>query len=282
MADSATSPSLSQQTMTIIKATVSQWWPWFLLFGLILGVIQMAFTHYFDNSPIVQFFEQHIELQSNPEILKTNQALYDEYVALVTENFPELLGYFTLYLIILTAVQIVVFYFFAVVYLNRALPEASLTINAKDFSYWGKQVAWKYTRPFLWLLLPVIGIYFYMRSVVRSMVVTPLALLRAGNELETSWTMTEGKAWRLFGQQMLVVFTLIIFSWFVFILPVSLLALATHTEDTAAFHALTGLAQGMMTSLLLLGSAIYCVVAYVNVKAKNKADQSLSTYSLTA
>jgi len=280
MADSA-APSLSQQTMKIIKATASQWWPWFLLFGLVLGAIQMAFTHYFDNSPIVQFFEQHPELQDNPDLLKTNQDLNNQYLAVVTDNFAELLGYFSLYFIVMTAVQVVVFYFFAVVYTNRAMPQLNLTVNMQDFNYWAKQVAWKYTKPLLWLLLPVIGIYFYMRAVVRTMPVTPLALMRAGDELKTSWTMTEGKAWRLFGQQMLVVVMLTALWWFVFVLPVSLLAFAVNGQDTPAFHALTALAQGMMMSLLLLGSAIYCVVAYINVQAENKADQSFSTMSLT-
>lgn len=89
-------------------------------------------------------------------------------------------------------------YFASLAYLRRALKTPPAASWGGYWSYL-KAIMWKYTKPSLWLLIPVLGAIPYVRSLYRYRLVGPLALLDKEEPLKTSWKLTEGHVWRLIG-----------------------------------------------------------------------------------
>lgn len=270
--------SLFRETLAALKMTAPHWWAWVLVFGLLLGALQIGSIQFQAHNPLLQFYDQHPEIKAHPETLKDNPQLNAQYMALLFQSLPMLMAYLGVYMLVYMVIEAAAFYIFAVMYMQITMPAANLRYNLSDFYYWVKRVSWKYTRPILWLLLPVIGLFFYMRSIVRYLVVTPLALLRQPEDLETSWALTKGKWWRLFGNQLAVALCLMVGVFFVSLIPAFLLVLLTHGTKPPAYQAAMALLQGMAMAFGTVTSALYCCVAYRILIEENDAKKSLPTH----
>lgn len=253
--------SLFRETIAVVKATVSEWWPWVLVFGLFFAALQIGLAQISAQGPLAEFMQQHPEMRDNEDYFKAHPEIMKQYNDLVIVSMPRLIGGFSIYLILAVALYGSAIYMFAVIMMNKLWPSLRLNYSVGAFVYWFKKMVWKYLRPILWCLLPIIGMFFYMRSLVKYVAVSPLALLQKGDELKTSWQLTNNNWWRIFGNQCLLSLAIFLVA-FVFGLVITLVALViTMGHKTPAFNDVVAFAQGMSMAFgSALAAAFACVV----------------------
>ncbi len=267
--------SLFKETFVTLKATASEWWPWMLVFGLFFGILQVEFSWLSARSPFMQFMHQHPELQGHPEVLKKNKELMQQYMTVVGASLPDFLGYMSLYVLGTLVLEAVAFYIMTVMQMRFAFPATTIEYSVRNFFYWFGKVLWKYIRPVLWVLLPIIGMFFYLRSTIHYTLVGPLAILRKGDELKTSWAMAEGNWWRIFGNEFAVILCLMLIVICVSLVP-GVLVLAGGTESKAA-QIFMGIWQGAFVSLGVITSTTYATVAYRVLLVENQSKMTPPT-----
>jgi hypothetical protein len=143
----------------------------------------------------IEIIKQHPEQKE--EAMKQVQLLKQQM-----PTFPPMKSMFflvTLYFLGLLVALSGAYYYFTLSYMQKLWPAKAKQPGVGHFFYWLRKILWKYIRPILWMLLPLIGPIFWLRSVYRSFVVSPLALMQEGDELKNSWDLTKGKVWRIIG-----------------------------------------------------------------------------------
>lgn len=254
--------SLFRETLKSVQATVQEWWPWVLVFGLFFAALQICIMQTLTHSPMMQFIQQHPEVQSDPNFSKTHPELFKQYTA-TTQNFVQecALGLVP-YLLAILLVDALAIYVFVVIVVNYLRPQAKLRHNFSDFFYWFRKSLWKYFRPILWCFIPIIGAFFYVRSIVRYAVVSPLAVLQQGEELKTSWDLTKGNWWRIFGNQLLLAIAMWLISVVIVQILTFLALLLTGGHKTSAVLDIASFVQGMMMAVAAVASAAFSCAVY--------------------
>jgi hypothetical protein len=254
-------------------------------FGLLMAAMQ-----FFLGEPVSPMNPDTLaQIQQNPDLIRHPTAAFlgqhPEY-----EKPPVLatLGY----LMINILLHVGSVYAFTMTYLRFAMRKNQPEYDVGGFFYWLGKILWKYIRPLLWVLLPIVGFFFYVRSLIRSAAVSPLAILQRGPELEASWEMTEGHAWRIFWNQICLDVFLGFTIFLILIIPGIILGIIVGMHGgssmldnfgTPAFRIAIGLVSGMTSSFMLLANSVFsCTVYRVLLQERKAASASLSTINPTS
>ncbi|MDE2029842.1 MAG: hypothetical protein KGI97_04680 [Alphaproteobacteria bacterium] len=260
-AGSAPRVSLSKAAWDELLASRTVWWPWVLAFGVMLAVIALL-------TPATHRIPPEVSRQ-HPEMA------FKELKTLMP------------YMIARMAVSFMAIYAFTVAYLQYTVKANPPSASLGGFFFWLGRLAAKIFRPILWLLLPIIGIVFYVRSLVRRTTVTPMAVLRQKDIMRRSWDLTEGHVWRIIGHSLLLdlrVFFYALGAFVIIVIPVALVAYLLHVRVWLAISVAGKLFQGGLDALLIMATSIYyCTVLRVLLKEKkeavSEAEASLSSPS---
>jgi hypothetical protein len=251
--------SLWRATWSDLEEASNLWWPWVLGFALAIGIVYFAASGF---GPDPELMKQY-----TPEALKQHPERMQAYVGVLLSGAGPLL----LQLLFIILLQSVAHYSFGVLYLRYAMKTTPPEYSVNGYFYWLGKVSWKYLRPILWILIPFVGMFFYIRSTVRYAAVTPLALLRRSPELETSWNLTEGNWWRIFGNQLMLVIIFIFASLIAGAVVGFLIASVVHGDTHAAFYRLVlSLLQGLWASAITLAMSFYSCVVYRTLMREQK------------
>jgi len=259
--------SLFRETWGAIMASRKAWAPWVLGLSVVLAAVQWFYVSTLSTNPIMEQYRQ------NPQLFQEQAKQHPEMTdQLVQASFIGI-GHTFLYLLVLFAIQLPVFYVLVVTYLRFAMVKSQPELSASGFFHWFGRILWKYIRPVLWNLIPFVGPFFYIRSIVRYEVVTPLAILGRGPELPTSWNLTEGNWWRIFLNRIGLILVMAILVWGVFLIPIVITGMTAQGDFKASLpHAVMSLAQGVWYSMALVVASVYtCTVYRVLLKERRAA-----------
>jgi hypothetical protein len=189
-------------------------------------------------------------------------------------------------------------YVFTVSYLRRELQTGTPEFSANNFFYWlGKAV-----QKFLLLLVPglimvsllsvgvifklvILCIFFFLLSIpvlwfvflltYRLILVTPLAVLRQTPVFKTSWNLTRGNWWRLFGNFVVLSFVLFLTIYLPFLIVKYFLALFLDPASTFMSFILT-LGQGVWQAVSGLAMVIFNCTTYRVLLRESSESKSLT------
>jgi hypothetical protein len=253
--------SLFRETWKSLKASWKVWWHWAAGIGLIMGIVHW---YYGQRTPASQPFMEL--MQDHPHYLKDHPDQWQPFIHAMLNDLILL----AIYLAFTLLIESIAYYFILAGYLrfSGAKPPAN-SIN--NYFYWFKQVVWKYTKPSLWALIPFIGVFLYIRSTIRYAVVSPLAMLDRGDELQKSWNMTEGNWWRLFLNQMGINIVVTLLVWLAAIVPLlAVLIIAYGNQHAPLYRGMLCLVQGIVIGIGMVLGAVYSCNAYRVLKQEGK------------
>lgn len=204
--------SLFKETLKAAYASARWLWPWILGTMATMLVLYALQYNSISHSPAMEMVRQ---CQSKAYEFKQHPELGRQCAA---ANFAVIPKYFV-FLLPMFLIESIFIYGFTVAFLRLAMKTARPEYSFGGYFYWLGKVIWKYTRPCLWLLIPIVGMFFYCRSLVKYALVTPLAVLRRTPELQKSWDMTTGHWWRIFWNQVGLIICIAVPLWILFLLP---------------------------------------------------------------
>jgi hypothetical protein len=253
MPDAALSPRahLSQLAWRNMLATRDVWWPWVVMFGVIYDIIRMAMP---------------VPPQLPPEEIKHNPVLI--WHAMLQPVLP--------YFIALLALSVVSTYVMAIIYLGTT--DEKPVPGIKNFFHWLVCYLAKVWRPVLWLLLPVIGAFFYFRSLLRRTTLTPMAVLGQDHVLQASWELGRDNVWRIFWHGLVLQVKISFLSWLAVVVTVVVAffsAYFVHADSKAIAILIGHLFQGGVFGLLSLSQAVYSSTVYFTLRWE-KQENTLS------
>lgn len=192
--------SIVKESLLAIKARVDVFLIAMLLFGALSGI-------FYQLSPIKDYSIPTFEMCSEQaDVEACQQAHQAEILNETMELGQEIIDNAVPLILLFTGgvlAAAVAFYFMSVFYLRKELASVP-NYSVSGFRYWVSKLSWKYTRPMLWLFLPVIGWVMYYRSMLRYELVGYLALMGHDEPLNASWDITENNVWRIFGSQIVL------------------------------------------------------------------------------
>lgn len=236
--------SLLGETLKEIKINLKVLAPRVLLFTIAEAAVQIPLILSITQMPALQ------QLQNDPQFAANNPAA-------ATEVLHQVLGLFSVLIPLIIFISSVGVYYFTVSYLRVAVKKSPPNYSVKNFFHWFCMVAWKSLRPILWNLIPVAGVFIYLRSLIRYQVVGPLAIFGRSPELKRSWDLTKGNVWRILLNQigLVIIVALAIY------LPVYML-LKIVGNTSIIFKILSGIVAAFQGSFMVMVSAVYSCTVY--------------------
>lgn len=244
--------SMIGESFRAMMASWGEMLPYLVGFGVFSAILTYCQGYVFSENSLLA------QVKDNPDLLKQDPKLLDQ---VLTEWKNVMLPFLSYYLVSWLG-YLVAWYVFTVQFL-RTLTTKAPACSVGGFFQWLGPMIWKYIRPILWILLPIIGIFFYTRSVVRYTLVSPLVILGRTPSLKKSWDLTQGNWWRIFFSQMVLGFgvTLAIFAFF--FIPALVLGLTTHGDTRSPVYLVVDSAvSGIAASLIIWTGAVFSCVAY--------------------
>jgi hypothetical protein len=242
--------SLWREAWSAIKASAPSFWPWALGFGVVLAIPYFLMM-FFAPSDIQQ------QLRANPQLFKQHPEIAQQYLVGLWHQLP--------WFILLFLIMSLGYYIFTVMYLRFAMINNCPNYSVGGYFYWLGKVLLKWLR-FLWVLIPILGFFIYMRSILRYQLVCPLAALRHGSELKTSWNLTKCNWWRIFGNAFVLglLLAVIIAGLFVIsLIPIFVIFALIHLDQhSTAFQLVISLTQGLTGSVMMASFSIFSCTTY--------------------
>jgi hypothetical protein len=255
MADGQTKKtSLFSETWNALKASKNIWWHWAAGVGLFMAIANWVYGQRTPlSAPMMKM------LHDNPSFFKEHPELIPHFMQNTIVDLSVLL----VYMLFAFLIHSITFYFVTVGYLRFSGIRPQLTYSRESFFHWLGQVVWKYSRPSLWLLLPFIGVFFYIRSTIYYAVVSPLAILGRGNELPTSWKMTQNNWWRIFLNQVGINIVMGLCVWLVALVPMIAVLIIVYGKTHAPLYVgFVSIVQGLALGIGMAATAIYTCTVY--------------------
>lgn len=244
--------SMIGESFRAMMASWGEMLPYLVGFGVFSAILTYCQGYVFSENSLLT------QVKDNPDLLKQDPKLLDQALTEWKNVMLPLLSYY----IVSWLGYLVAWYVFTVQFL-RTLTTKAPVCSVGGFFQWLGPMIWKFIRPILWILLPIIGIFFYLRSIVRYTLVSPLVIFGRTPALKKSWELTQGNWWRIFFSQMVLVFgvTLAIFAFF--FIPALVLGITTHGDMRSPVYLVVDSAvSGIAASLVTWTGAVFSCVAY--------------------
>lgn len=255
--------SLFSETLKEIKTNIKVLVPYLLVIGVVFAVVEISMAFSFASSDVLH------KLQSDPKATRNDPAAGIEAFHLFVRSF-------VIFAPLLFIVNSSALYLFSTTYLRAVVKKDPPICSLKNYFYWLGKVVWKNVRPIPWILIPVVGLFFYWRSLLRYQVVGPLALFKRGPELKRSWDLTENNVWRILLNLIGVGLVLVLSVWGVFLIPLVFLAFIGHAS--MIYQIVSALATATQGCIITLGSAVYsCTVYRVLLTEQRQANSVAGT-----
>jgi len=195
--------SIVKETNKALKETWTALVPAFVALSVVLAFLSIAMP---------QISKVSLPITDKCRIEDNFQGCFDEHKEEIkiekTEALKiflkELIPFAACYMAMLIA-TFMYFYYVSIAYMKQEM-EYPPEISFRGFRHYTGCVIWKYLHPVFWNVIPVLGQIMYVRSLIRYELVGPFALMEKGDELKASWEMTEGKALRIFGASVSLIF----------------------------------------------------------------------------
>jgi len=159
------------------------------------------------------------------------------------------------------------YYYLSMTYLKRVLTDVP-RMSEVHFWRYARLILWKYIRPLCWNIIPLLGQFMYVRSLLKYELVGYLTLMGHPEPLKESWNRTEGNLWRIYGVQ---------FAWGIIFSLVCLPVLIMEAFIVDTENALSFLIRGVQTGpTYMIGIFVSFVVMSVLTKEREAKEVTAS------
>ncbi len=147
-----------------------------------------------------------------------------------------------------------------------------------NYFYWLGRTVRKWLCVF-WVFIPIAGLYFYIRAIINYQLVSPLAALRRGNELQKSRELVRGSWWRVAGSQFVIALPFIALGLINFAIAYELVFVANLKPEDLGSTIFLDLLQNVIAAFSVFVFPVFSCTCYriLSQEARQLAANTMPT-----